>query len=180
LKVAVHVEPHHDRTCNRDFPTITDCSDIVSATLTGDVDFFPVFYGFEQYLGMEYGVDWPGTYSCAFTHCSFSALGDIQWPAGSVPQGDWIDGITHGYAECVHSPIAIPGWGWIYEPGPATIRVVPHPIAHYIGVDLCSDGLNGHVGCSFAAGIGGAEGEQPCGPSLTQPSTWGHIKALFE
>jgi hypothetical protein len=178
LKVAVHVLPHADRSCTRDFPVITTCSDIVSTCGANDVDFFPVFYGFQEYHCFEYSVEWPGSYSCIFTPCTYTSLGDIVWPAGTVPEEDWTDRIWQCFEGCLENPIAIPGWGWVYEPGPAVIRIVGNSASHFITVSDCSEDLY-LPSCSFAAGIGGASGEEPCGPSSTEPKSWGSIKALF-
>jgi hypothetical protein len=179
VKVGVHVVPHEDRTCTRSFPTITTCSDIVATCAANDVDFFPVFYDLSEYHAVEYSVDWPGTYSCVFTACCFSQFGTIRWPAGTVPAELAEDQITQAFEVCQPGPVLIPGWGWIYEPGPANIRVVPHSVTGVIGVLDCGEIIDEPI-CSFAAGIGGAEGEQPCGPSVTEPSTWGAIKAMFD
>jgi hypothetical protein len=179
VKVGVHVIPHEDRTCFRDFPAITSCSDIVATCAANDVDFFPVFYDLCEYKAVEYSVEWPGTYSCVFTACSYSNFGTIRWPAGSVPSDLLLDHITQAYEHCQLGTAMIPGWGWIYEPGPATIRIVPNVESGRIGVLNCDQSIDEPI-CNFAAGIGGATGEEPCGPSAAEPSTWGAIKAMFD
>jgi hypothetical protein len=179
-KVAVHVTPHAARACAKSFPVITDCSDIVATCAANDVDFFPVFFGLEEYQAVEYGVDWPGTYSCSFTICSYLQIGDIVWPAGTVPPRDRTDGISQIWDGCQQGSIAIPGWGWVNEPAPATIRIVPHPLAgHLVVADCRWLPILIVPTCNFAAGIAGATGEEPCGPSNVEPTTWSNIKAMF-
>ena len=180
FKVGVHVVPHAvRRTCSTGLPSLTSCSDIVATCYANDVDFFPVFYDLAEYRCVEYSVEWPGTYSCAFTGCAWNNMGRIVWPAGTTPVEDRTDWITQCYDECQPGPVAIPGWGWIYEPGPATIRIVPNTGSGQIGMLDCDYFVDQPI-CNFAAGIGGALGEQPCGPSVTEPKTWGAIKAIFE
>jgi hypothetical protein len=179
-KVAVHVMPHADRGCGWNQPVITSCADIVAATEANDVDFFPVFYDLTEYHCLEYSVHWPGTYSCAFTPCDFLHIGDIVWPVGTVPVEDQTDWIMHCFDGCQPGPTAVPGWGWIYEPGPATIRIAPTVGGGWIGVLDCADEFVDEPICNFAAGIGGAPGEEPCGPSAAEPTSWGAIKAMFE
>lgn len=179
VKVGVHVLPHERRTCISGQPSLTSCSDIVATCEANDVDFFPVFFDLSEYQCLEYSVEWPGTYSCIFTPCTSHNIGRIVWPAGTVPEEEATDRISQCHDGCRTGPIAIPGWGWIYEPGPATIRIVPCPATGQIGVLDCDQHIDQPI-CNFAAGIGGALGEQPCAPSVTEPKTWGAIKAMFE
>ena len=180
FKVGVHVVPHAARrTCNTGLPALTSCSDIVATCSANDVDFFPVFFDLAEYHCMEYSVEWPGTYSCAFSPCTFHSMGTIVWPAGTVPVDNLTDHITQCYEWCQPGPIAIPGWGWIYEPGPATIRIVPNSATGELAVLSCTGSIEQPI-CNFAAGIGGAMGEQPCGPSASESATWGAIKAMFD
>jgi hypothetical protein len=182
-KVAVHVLAHESRTCVDGLPTITDCFDIISTCPGNDVDFFPVFFDLVEYTGVEYSVEWPGTYSCGFTSCSDLTIGNIIWPAGTVPLEDRTDWISHAWFDCHTEPVAIPGWGWIYEPVPAMIRIVANTEGGFIWVAECGEPgsvyeLNEPV-CNFAAGIAGAIGESACQPSSVRSSTWGGIKHLF-
>ena len=129
LKVGVHVLPHSDlRTCSREFPVITCPSADISTTCPdGDVDFFPVFFDMVEYQCLEYGVSWPGTYSCAFTSCSYLQIGDIVWPAGTVDPELRLDGISHSWQVCTYGTTVIPGFGWIYEKtGRLTASIVMH------------------------------------------------------
>jgi hypothetical protein len=180
-KVAVHVLNHGSRGCTKSFPVIMDCSDIIATCPGNDVDFFPVFFNLVEYQGFEYSVEWPGTYSCNFISCSYSTIGSIVWPAGAVPPETNQDWIGQAWEECQPHTIAIPGWGWIFEPGPATIRIVACTSTYglYIGDCRWPSGLNQPV-CYFAAGIGGALGDEPCGPSTIENTTWGGIKAIFK
>ena len=88
------------------------------------------------------------------------------------------DGISHAWYTCQAGPVALPGWGWIYEPGPAQICVVPHTEAGAINIGDCSGLISGPEVIS-CAGIAGADGDDPCQVCGVQPTTWGHIKAMF-
>jgi hypothetical protein len=179
-KVAVHVLPHEVRTCTEGFPEITDCADIVAACSAGDVDFFPVFFDLNSYAGFEYSVEWPGTYSCAFTSCSGFTIGGIVWPANTVPYWDNSDYVAHAWENCQPGPIAIPGWGWIIESEPATITIVASTARGLLQVGSCDGSWNVPV-YSFSAGIGGGTGGQaPCGPAETESGTWGKVKSIFK
>jgi hypothetical protein len=131
-----------------------------------------VFYWLYEYQGFEYGLSWPGTYSCAFTSCSDFTIGDI------VHVGD---GISHVWSECRYDAMIITGWAWIYKPDEAEICVVGHPDVGVINIADCHEGNDQpHYG-PFCAGIGGAEGAaDPCsGGMANEQSTWGAVKSLF-
>jgi uncharacterized repeat protein (TIGR01451 family) len=154
-KVAVHVMPHDGgRTCNEGMPEISGCAD-VSTTLAGcgDIDFFPVFLEVSEYQGIEYGVTWPGSYSCAFTSCSDLKIGDVIWPG---------DGVSHAWFDCQPGPVAIPGWAWINVNDSGHIRIVPYPRTGEITIGDCTSQLDDieHVYC---AGVCGALGDDPSG-----------------
>ena len=169
-KVAVHVEVHASRTCTKSFPTITSCADIIATEAGPEVDAFPVFFDLVEYQGFDYGLTWPGSYSCSFTSCSDLAIGTIMWPG---------DGISHAYYSCQPGPVAVTGWGWIY--GGGMVCVVDHPTAGKINIGDCSGQLDEPV-CLYCAGIGGTIGDdpcEPCGPSGMSRQTWGGIKNLF-
>jgi hypothetical protein len=167
-KVAVHVLPHAARTCTKNFPVITGCQDIVTTEPSPDADAFPVFFDLVEYQGFDYGMTWPGMYSCAFTSCSPLTIGGIVWPG---------DGVSHAWTVCQPGPVAITGFGWIYDYG--IICVVPHPEPGTINIGDCQAELD-HPICVFCAGIGGFIGDDPCWPTGTEQSTWGSIKSMFE
>ena len=173
VKVAIHLEEHLPaRSCAGDFPSIATCADIVTTIDAGDVDAFPVFFNLNEYLGLEYGLMWPGQYSCAFTSCSDLTIGGISDPG---------DGVAHAWHFCQPGPIAVPGWAWIYEEDAAHICIVEHPWAYAISVLDCSpEGRLDHPDSSFCAGIAGAEGGDPCDhPTNVERATWGGIKSMF-
>jgi uncharacterized repeat protein (TIGR01451 family) len=154
-KVAVHVLPHDGgRTCAQGMPEILGCADI-STTLAGcgDIDFFPVFFEVAEYQGVEYGMTWPGSYSCAFTSCSDLTIGDIVRPG---------DGTSHAWTGCQPGPIAIPGWGWTTVQDSGEVRLTPHPTTGEITIGDCAGILDDieHVSC---AGVCGTYGDDPCG-----------------
>lgn len=154
-KVGVHVMPHDaQRSCNEDMPEISGCADI-STTLAGcgDIDFFPVFFEVVEYQGVEYGMTWPGTYSCAFTSCSDLKIGDVTRPG---------DGVSHAWFGCQPGPVAIPGWGWTTVNDSGPVRVVPYWRTGEITIGDCGGNLDDieHV---FCAGVCGAPGDDACG-----------------
>jgi hypothetical protein len=167
-KSAVHTIPHASRTCAKNFPVISHCGDIQATEPSVDVDAFPVFYDLVEYQGFDYGLSWPGMYSCAFTSCSDLAIGTIAWPG---------DGISHAWYTCQYEPVAITGWGWIYDSG--FICITAHPSAGGPNIGDCQGELGQPI-CNFCAGIGGYIGDDPCEPTATEPSSWGGIKAMFK
>lgn len=167
-KACVHVEAHGSRTCTKSFPTITTCWDIVSTEPNPDVDAFPVFYDLVEYQGFDYGMDWPGLYSCAFTSCSDLAIGTITWPG---------NGISHAWYSCQPGPVAVTGWGWIYDYG--LICIVPHPTAGGVNVGDCAGQLD-MVCAACCAGVGGYIGDDACSNTTgAEQGTWGGIKYIF-
>jgi hypothetical protein len=169
FKVAIHVEPHTSRTCTKSFPVIAGCGDIRTTEASIDVDAFPVYFDLTEYQGAEYGMAWQGMYSCAFTGCSDLSIGGIEWPG---------DGVSHAWTTCQMGPVAVPGWGWIYDYG--MVSVVPHPETCEISYGDCGGIIVAGPRCNFVAGIGGWFGDDPCEPTATKPASWGSIKAMFK
>ena len=153
-KVAVHVLPHDDfRTCSRDFPDISDCSEIsTTCGCCGGVDVFPVFFDIQEYMGVEYGLAWPGSGSCTFRTCSDLHIGDILWSG---------DGISQVWFDCKVGSAVIPGFTWIDFAQPARVCVVPHPENGLISILDCGDALDEPV-ATFCAGVCGETGDDPC------------------
>jgi hypothetical protein len=177
-KVAVHLMPYDcDRRCNRKFPAINTCEEILT-TYTGgvDIDFFPVFFNLVDYQAVEYAVEWPGSYSCLFIDCSDNNLCDIVWSG---------DGITQVWNECQPHTVCIPGWGWITVDTPGMVCVVPHPVTGEIATAACEYTRDPYVldypNASYCAGIFGVKGHNPCLPKAhaTAATTWGAIKHMF-
>ena len=84
----------------------------------------------------------------------------------------------HTYIGCPSGPVVIPGWGWLNASSPGMICIVGHPAFGYLEVMDCNydkDSLK----CVFGAGVYGAVGDDPCGPSAIGPASWSRIKALF-
>lgn len=167
-KVAVHVLDHESRTCTKNFPSIQGCGDIITTHEGPDVDAFPVFFDLVEYQGFDYSMVWPGTYSCAFTSCSDLTIGGVVWPG---------DGVSHAWYECQPGPVAIPGFGWIWDYG--MICIAPYPGTDQINIGDCTGALDAPI-CIFCAGIGGYQGDDPCEPTATEQSTWGSIKSMFK
>ena len=157
VMVTVHVLPHDNlRTCSRDFPEIRGCSAIATTYAgCGDVDVFPVFFFVSEYLGLEYGLTWPGSGSCAFTSCSDLSIGSIEQPG---------DGISQVWTSCQWGPSQIsvvPGFGWIEVSEPGRVSMVPHPERWAIYILDCLEGLDEPVE-NHGAGLCGESGDHPC------------------
>jgi uncharacterized repeat protein (TIGR01451 family) len=156
-KAAIHVLPHNpDLTCSHDFPEIISCQQIVT-TYGGcdDVDIFPVFFDLVEYQGVEYGIEWPGIGSCAFTSCSDLTIGGIENSG---------DGISHAWYVCHSGPVAIPGWGWLTADEYGPVCLVPHPLAGGVIVGDCDYGsVLDTLETTFCAGVCGMPGDEPCG-----------------
>lgn len=149
-KGAVHAEPHMARTCAGGLPAIASCEDVVTTEPAADVDVFPTFYDLVEYQGFDYGLDWPGTGSCAFTSCSDLTIADIVQPG---------DGISHAWYTCQSGPVSVPGWGWIQDYG--TVCLIDHPTAGGITVGDCQGAID-IVAVACSTGIGGSVGGDPC------------------
>jgi hypothetical protein len=152
VKAAVHVLPHSTRSCISNYPVITGCGDIITTEPGASVDAFPIFFDLVEYQGLDYGLTWPGLYSCVFTSCSDLTLGGIVFPT---------DAISQAWVVCQAGPAAVPGWAWIYDYG--LVCVIPHAESGTINIGDCSAGLDHPVG-TFCAGIGGYLGDDPCLP----------------
>jgi hypothetical protein len=150
-KASLHVLPHASRSCTENLPVITGCEDIMTTEPGTDVDVFPVFYDLVEYKGFDYGLTWPGAYSCTFTSCSPLVIGGIVNPG---------DGVAHAWYTCQQGPVAVPGWGRIQDSG--TISFVPYPGEDTVNVGDCL-GILDDVCVTSHAGIGGASGGDPCG-----------------
>jgi hypothetical protein len=174
-KVAVHVIPHGSRSCTKNFPSITECGNIIYTDPTGDVDAFPVFFSLVEYAGLAYAVTWPGTYSTVFSSCSDLTVGEIVYTG---------DPASHAWTTCQQMTVAIPSYLWISEPSPSMICVVAHPdtTIGMIQIGDCTlpyaqtDSVPAEK--TYCAGIMGADGEYPC-ENATEPTTWGGIKRIF-
>jgi uncharacterized repeat protein (TIGR01451 family) len=153
-KVAVHVLPHDPhRTCSSGSPGPVLCLDInTTYEGCGDMDVFPVFFDLSEYLGIEYGLEWPGSESCVFTPCSDLHIGGIVRPG---------DGISQVWFGCKPGPSAIAGWGWIHTTDPGLVTVVPHPYTGEVQVLDCFEAVDQPT-YSASAGVCGAEGDDPC------------------
>jgi hypothetical protein len=174
IGVSVHVMAHASkRTCSGGLPSIRGCEDLKTSESSADTDCFPVFYELSEYLGVEYGLAWPGNYTCTFTSCSDLVIGEIINPG---------DGIAHTWLSCQAGRVAIPGWARIYEPAGGRVCVVPPPATGEIYVLDCDDGLDGPEEAPSCAGIGGRPGDDPCGGYRppTEEGTWGEIKTMFD
>ena len=167
-KAAVHALPHTSRSCTKNFPVIVSCGEIITTEPSQDTDCFPVFFDLVEYQGFDYGMIWPGMYTCVFTSCSDLTIGGIVNPG---------DGVSHAWTVCQAGPVAIPGWGWIYDYG--MVGVVDHPEVLDINIGDCQGDFNQPL-CSYFAGIGGYIGDDPCEPTATKPTSWGGIKAMYK
>jgi hypothetical protein len=169
-KAALHVKSHNAKQTCANLPVIGSCGDVVTTYLGDNVDAFPVFFDLVEYLGVEYGVEWPAAWgTVAFTSCSDLVIGNI------VSSGD---GVAQTWTSCQTDPVAICGWVWMYAAGPGLVNPYFHPVSGDITVLDCSQGLD--RACIMFSGVNGMIGDDPCEPSGIEPSTWGGIKAIFE
>ena len=172
-KVAVHVRAHNAKAGCTITPAILDCTGIVTTDPGFSVDAFPVFYDLAEYKGCEYGLCWPAwTYSAAFSSCSDLVIGVVDWPGS---------GASHAWTLC-QAGVAVPSWVWLYADGPGLICPCPYPATGLISVLDCAGGLDDPCGI-FCAGVFGEPGDdpcEPCDPTVTEPTTWGAIKSMFE
>ncbi len=173
-KVAVHVLPRDcDRNCVFGMPDIDNACDI-NSTYHGPEEFeiFPVFYDLTEVYCLEYAIEWTGDYSCAYTPCGYSHIGEILW------SGDWIAQCFDG---CQPGPVMIPGWGWMEMNTPGTICVAPPQHTGEIKVlDCTGEGIDNPV-ATYCAGVQGAAGDDPCRDLVraTEPTSWSSVKAMF-
>ena len=150
VKAAVHVLPHASRNCTKMFPSVGDCESIAYTEPSPNVDVFPVFFDLVEYQRLDYGLTWPGMNSCVFTSCSDLTEGGIVWPG---------DGVSHAWETCQPGPIAMPGWGWIWDYG--MVCIIAHPQAGGPNIGDCQPANDIPI-LTFCAGIGGSTGEYPC------------------
>ena len=176
-KAAIHVLPHESRSCTQNSPSIGACGDIVTTYAgCGDIDFFLVFYDLVRWQGMEYGLWWPPEWGeCVYTKCAGDLfIGDIAASG---------DGLAAACFECQYSEIVIAGFAWVTAETPGVVCPVlsPCPTAPHLGVGDCDEfGAELEFSrCAFCAGVCGAVGDDPCGPSDVEPATWSKIKSMF-
>jgi hypothetical protein len=170
-KVAVHVKAHNAKQTCGAMPVIEGCGDIVTTYAGSNFDAFPVFFDLAEYAGIEYGFCWPDwTYSASWTQCADLVIGEISGPG---------DGVSQTWFSCHNEAIVIPGWAWLYADGPGRVVVCGFP-AHGKIYALDCDMVMDEVTTSFAAGVYGEEGTDPCVPVSIAPTTWSAIKGMFE
>ena len=179
-KVAVHVRDH--ATKNPCVVVINGCGDIVtthSGASPPGVDAFPIFYELTEWKGVAYGLCWDPTIgSGSFTSCSPFVVTSFDI-AGYMASGQ---GAAHTWTLCQMTPVAIPGFVWVYVYGPGMICPCDHPnplIEGGIQVLDCAEGLD-FPNCLVCAGVGGLTGDDPCLPTGAEATTWSEIKGLFE
>lgn len=173
VKVALHVRAHNAKQSCANLPVIEGCGDI-NATYAGcgDVDVFTVFFDFDGCTGAHWGLTWPAEWgSGATTHCGDLSIGGI------VDPGDWV-AVT--YMNCQPGPVIVVAWTWLmgaWSPG-VVYPVAAPPEWPFAGITDC-DFVEWEAVCTFGAGICGACGDDPCGPSATEAATWGTVKSMF-
>jgi hypothetical protein len=174
-KVALHVMPHEDRTCDTNWPAISDCTGI-NTVYDGcsDFDVFPVFFDLEEVQRIEYALGWPADWGdCVFTACAGdNIIGNI------VSAGE---GIVHEWSQCHQNQIVITGYAWFDSPvTPGQLVLIPNPATGFLGVTDCEGRKDFAIGLA-ASGVCGIPGEDPCDCGCaSEPSTWSEIKSLFQ
>ena len=165
LKCAVHVQAHNAKQGCHNLPVITDVNDIMLTYEGASFDAFPVFYDLVEYLGVQYGLTWPGwTYSAAFTSCSDLVIGSVTTPG---------TGAAHTWTAC-RTGVAIPSFVWLYADwrGFVCLSVYPDSDPPRLLVLDCADGLDDPSPMIYCA-------EVYTDAPATEPTTWGSVKSLF-
>jgi len=175
VKVAIHVQAHHaDQTCEN-LPALEGCGDFVTTySGCGDIDVFTVFFDFEGLRVTEWALDWPAEWGSGITtHCGLLSINDIIMP------GDWI---SLAWGDCQPGPTKISAWTLLDANTPGRVDPIPRPVygtlPPFLGILDC-DFMEVDVICVFGAGVCGDFGDDPCGPSAAEPTTWGGIKNMF-
>ena len=157
--MAIHVKAH-PTSCTANYPSFTHCSQIVPTyDGGGDVDVLPVFFELREYLGLEFGLDWPWAWgSISWVRCKGDiAVGEMAFPG---------DGTAMVWTSCQSSWSVVPGFGWLTTSGSGVVSAVPNPATGAYGVIDCTEDepvYDYPLGQPYNAGIGGAAGDDPCG-----------------
>jgi hypothetical protein len=175
VKVALHVQEHDaDQSCDN-LPAIAGCGDI-STTYSGcgEVDVFTVFFDFDGCTGAEWALTWPEEWGTALTtSCGDFTIGTITAP------GDWV---ATTWSTCQPGPAIIPAWTRLTAGGPGRVDPIPKyrpgRMDYFLGIANCSF-AEINVMCAFGVGVCGMYGGDPCGPTASEPTTWGLIKGMF-
>jgi hypothetical protein len=159
FKVAVHVIPQSFPNCSTNMPAISDCGDIITTCEnTGWIDVFPVFYGLNGVTSVEYNVTWPSAWFAATSgNCADLIIGSLT---------DTGQGVAQAYMSCQSSSVLVPAWISLNATTPGRVQIVEHPDP---GVEAIRTGdcatpspALDTAAESFAAGVGGLQGEDPC------------------
>jgi uncharacterized repeat protein (TIGR01451 family) len=131
---------------------------VTSYAGTGDIDVIPVFFGLNEFLVVEFGLDWPAAWgSMDYTRCA----GDIAIGTILVPG----DGMAIAWTCCQYTWSVAPGIGWLSATGSGTVSLVPCPMTGDYGVVDCAPPETrayDYPAAVFGAGVGGADGGDPC------------------
>jgi hypothetical protein len=173
-KVALHVQNHNSKQSCSNLPALAGCQDIVT-TYAGctDVDVFVVIYDMNEYLGADFGLDWPAEWgSAAFTHCADLGIGDIIDPG---------DGAALAWATCQYSTIKPIAWVWLFPTAAGNVDIIPSSLSEALVIYDCSY-IEEAPAAVYSAGICGAPGDDPCRyPRVWHvPSEVGTIKAALD
>jgi hypothetical protein len=173
-KIALHLVPHEERACDANWPTITDCTEIVTTLAgCGDFDVFPVVFDLVEVQRIEYSLRWLAEWGdCVFTPC-----------AGDIIMGDIIspgDGIAHEWTQCHQAEVVVTGYAWFDSPVSAgVIAPAPNPATGFLGATDCAGVQDLAIGRG-ASGVCGVPGEDACDCGCaSEPSTWGGVKSMF-
>ena len=156
-KIAAHIIPH-GAAC-KTLPAFATCADIQTTySGLGDIDVIPVFFDLNEVIAVEFGLDWPAEWgTMAYVRC-----------AGDLPVGDIVnpgDGIATAWTTCQRVWSVAHGYGWLVATGPGRVSIVRDPPTGDYGVVDCSPEPGPYLdypALTFAAGVGGAAGEDPC------------------
>jgi hypothetical protein len=173
-KAALHVIPHEERTCDANWPEITDCAEINTTYQgCGDFDVFPVFFDLTEVRRIEYALTWPAQWGdCVFTPCAGDyTIGGIVLPG---------DGIAHVWTQCHRAEIVVTGYArFPAAVSPGLLALAANPATGFLGATDC-DGIRDFATGLAASGVCGIPGEDACDCGCSPGSgTWSAIKSMF-
>jgi len=139
------------------------------------------------YLVLNLEVAWPYEMSAV----SF-AVDIVPWPASepvfqayqplSITQGDWREGITVSFGECVEflQPVPVASFSFLYMGGTHDVLIVDHPEYPRWLLD-CSEPPEISIYCVLSHGSIGKMNPQwgDCGVDAVENASWSSIKALY-
>jgi hypothetical protein len=181
-KIAVHIKAY-PTSCTKGYPTFTSCSQIRTTYSGGDAHVMPVFYDLAEYTAVEVGLNFAAYCSNSWVKCKGDmSVGIIIRSADAADQPVDRRGTYVSWNTCQNSWAVAPGYLWTCSSSPSRFCPAPNPATGKFGFEDCAS----VPGPSYddpvlvsCGGMQGAVGDDPCGPTDTEPTTWGAIKSIF-